>query len=640
MSLQIVQTPLKVVNQDIPENSKWSAGWHPVIWRFLRRDFEVKTISFDSTSPGGIAVVIDGDHTDEIEEQDMIYLNASDGNVEGSFEVYSVSYDIGADETTIFIDEEDIVTYADNGYLNLVDKREFYKLQIRITGYANGVAEVLNEENLGVFRPNTIGLTKCDIAEWLRQMLSPENDYNYVARTEGETSFGCRYDIEVRQYWKLDGVEVVSVWYDTNDLDGGDLDEHYISNSVRQIGQTFGQNMADFVMWATNPTYEHNKGMFLTMFETPTYFVGYPFSLGFIYDKKITDASQRLSIVEDRLDINGISVSDSDDLIDDTNETITHAAIKAVVDSEYASTVKKCLFYLKATEIVTGDDASATWQLRNTGTNSGIAAVDTTNGTTIGFADFNTDVLTTVADLIASINTNTPNGTPFTGQPFDNSIGYTASVVLPSGLNQAAILISAPTGGGAAYNSVNITLYFDAGTWTVTPSAGQLLSGGTDETQDDAEGLTTARVSEIKTIIVDQECYNNIIYLRWLNPLGYYDYWLFNSNYLVRDAITDEQTIEKYVEEIGDENSRKKTISKSAQEEISVRAEFLTKQQMEGLRYLLSSIHVQRYIPNDTGFTWMTVRVKQSVFDIEEAIENKGVLECIILPPEKYNQQQ
>lgn len=127
-----------------------------------------------------------------------------------------------------------------------------------------------------------------------------------------------------------------------------------------------------------------------------------------------------------------------------------------------------------------GDTAVAAWYLKNSGSNSAIQAVNLTTGKTIGYAQFDTDVITTVTNLIASINTNTPNGTPFNlTYPFDNSMGFVAYGIIAGMGYDAAIQIAAPV-GGTGYNGMSMSLYFDFGAWTVDPSANQSLSGGDD----------------------------------------------------------------------------------------------------------------------------------------------------------------
>jgi hypothetical protein len=85
----------------------------------------------------------------------------------------------------------------------------------------------------------------------------------------------------------------------------------YVTNSVKQIGEVYGQNMAEFVPYGQEDVL---KAKFLTKFDEPVYFDGYPFTLSFIYSELIIN--HELKLVEDRKNINAVHLSSNETQLD------------------------------------------------------------------------------------------------------------------------------------------------------------------------------------------------------------------------------------------------------------------------------------------------------------------------------------
>ncbi len=107
--------------------------------------------------------------------------------------------------------------------------------------------------------------------------------------------------------------------------------------------------------------------------------------------------------------------------------------------------------------------------------------IDFTNNVTIGFALWNTDLDTTMADLVTSLNTNTnPDpGNPIWGSipAFDNSLGYTCSW----DIGAQEFTVNTPPAVYATYNNTELFFAYQGGAGLVlSPSQSQLFSGGID----------------------------------------------------------------------------------------------------------------------------------------------------------------
>lgn len=106
-------------------------------------------------------------------------------------------------------------------------------------------------------------------------------------------------------------------------------------------------------------------------------------------------------------------------------------------------------------------------------------------------------------------------------------------------------------------------------------------------------------VSETKTITVKSDCASQSIYLGWLNHLGGFEYWKFTArkdyNYVVEKANTTEKNIyTNWPNSYGEfANSVKKQISRTSRKKVRVRSQYLTSEQLDGIKNLRFSPLVQ-----------------------------------------------
>ncbi|CAB4152260.1 hypothetical protein UFOVP606_1, partial [uncultured Caudovirales phage] len=111
------------------------------------------------------------------------------------------------------------------------------------------------------------------------------------------------FNIQYREMWT--GYE--GSW---SGISGNNL--FYFVNSAKQIQQIYGTNMADYVPFFSATSDAQAK--FMSDFEKPTYFKGFPFSLTFIYAETIAPFS--ISKFEELYNVNGDLVGASVYLLD------------------------------------------------------------------------------------------------------------------------------------------------------------------------------------------------------------------------------------------------------------------------------------------------------------------------------------
>ena len=99
-----------------------------------------------------------------------------------------------------------------------------------------------------------------------------QNDFLYNKINSKQFGEGSKFNIQIRENYN--GISGKYSSLSTNSA-------LFYSNSAKQIQEQYGYNMAEYV-----PTYDATrtvKAKFQSVFKRPTYFVGYPFSLNFLY---------------------------------------------------------------------------------------------------------------------------------------------------------------------------------------------------------------------------------------------------------------------------------------------------------------------------------------------------------------------
>lgn len=231
--------------------SKWQAVHHPIKWQLQRKDALVISTSsvlivslrfkleLSTTPPLGVVAGINIDFYDTlgVKRSGVILV------ISGNFLTVSNNYVLGV-----------IVEYVifPNLYKN-------YYIETSVV--ENGTTEI------GTLRtiPNSVGLAFVDVHRVLKTKALFDNNYNYTSLTAIDAGMSGKYKLKFREN------------YNFTQQPYGDLtDFRYWSNSAKQIRDLYGSNMAEYVGNLEIPC------KFLSVFERPTNFIGYPFSLSYI----------------------------------------------------------------------------------------------------------------------------------------------------------------------------------------------------------------------------------------------------------------------------------------------------------------------------------------------------------------------
>jgi hypothetical protein len=267
--------------------SKWQAVHHPIKWQLQRKDALVISTSsalivslkfkleLSTTPPLGVVAGINIDFYDTlgVKRSGVILV------ISGNFLIVSNNYVLGV-----------VVKYV-------IFPQLYKNYFIETSVLENGTTEI------GTLRtiPNSVGLAFVDVHRVLKTKALYENTYNYTSPSAIDVGLSGKYKLKFREN------------YNFTQQSYGDLtDFRYWSNSAKQIRDLYGSNMAEYVGNLEIPC------KFLSVFERPTNFIGYPFSLSYITSgdwtrelRRLENGSTRTAIALPSGYLNRLLVSDT-----------------------------------------------------------------------------------------------------------------------------------------------------------------------------------------------------------------------------------------------------------------------------------------------------------------------------------------
>ena len=94
-------------------------------------------------------------------------------------------------------------------------------------------------------------------------------------------------------------------------------------------------------------------------------------------------------------------------------------------------------------------------------------------------------------------------------------------------------------------------------------------------------------------------------YVRWVNALAGWDYWMFDCRYVKKRKIGSRKTVERYITDMAASSGNKQTIGLEVEEEVTVGASQITEEEYEVISALLYSTFVQWY--DESRGKWIDV---------------------------------
>lgn len=294
MSVVITSRPEKEINGNPLNISKWNAVHNPIKFGMKREDYQVTINVIGAIPDNDIFITITsglvGNVSDVLSIGDTIFLEVAGGS--GNMVITNVTNPSTISGTDELIG---LGTGGDSGYMNDLTRKS---LIIETSIYAQPTGVGPDEFIASVIhKPNDSGFIDVDVSMFLKSLVGYENDYDYSLINDKDISLGGKFNIGTRLIWLGDTSEPIV-------LDGVD---YYYTNSAKQIGDLYGSNMGEYVLFEQFTIGE--KAKFMTDFLIPTIFKNFPRSITFIQGLELTGINTTASIKYVDINIVGVGVS-------------------------------------------------------------------------------------------------------------------------------------------------------------------------------------------------------------------------------------------------------------------------------------------------------------------------------------------
>lgn len=147
-------------------------------------------------------------------------------------------------------------------------------------------------------------------------------------------------------------------------------------------------------------------------------------------------------------------------------------------------------------------------------------------------------------------------------------------------------------------------------------------------------------VTEIKTIDFEACIPENPFYIKWLNPLSEFDYWLFGTRQVLAYDIDDVDVFEPVVNYLQIANGLQQVTRKDAFEYITVGYEGLTQAKVDGIKHVLKSPLIYWIVgtPASNDYQEMIIGVKPGSYTCYDNGDGLHNMEITFIKPKLQTQ--
>ncbi len=265
----ITDFPTKLVNGSNTTPSRWSSVHQPIFFKGCRRDANVSQVQLLN---GVFRVLLP---------------TAPPAGLVAGMKCWLVSGQTNTEVTVIAVSGNQIAVsgnvapYSVGGYINYTDLRRNYytTLTVYVTTESNTYQRVGAQD----VRPAPNGVFDFDPHGYLLSYAELDDRFLYNAINKKQVKQGSRFVFTYTENW-TGSSNAESAKSSTNTF--------YWANGIKQLQQKYNFNLGAHVLFPTIDT-----ARFMSDFEKPTYFPGFPFSLSFIWSDRV--AGRQLQRVED-----------------------------------------------------------------------------------------------------------------------------------------------------------------------------------------------------------------------------------------------------------------------------------------------------------------------------------------------------
>ena len=237
--------------------SKWQAVHHPIIWTLQRKDRLVEEKSIDGA--GFVSLLLTTAPPAELQVGNKATYYNPNGTTIGSTFILAIS----GNRIRLQSIESGVV---EGGFVIFDDLYTNYYIETAVMH--NGITEI------GILKtiPLSNGQAILDVHNWL--MTKCDFPTNYP--TQLDALMSGKYKLKFRECYNFTRQPYSSL-----------TAFYYWTNSAKQVGDLYGSNMG---LYVTNQDIE---AKFLSVFNRPTNFIGFPFSLSFIWSELLSGKALR-----------------------------------------------------------------------------------------------------------------------------------------------------------------------------------------------------------------------------------------------------------------------------------------------------------------------------------------------------------
>lgn len=270
--------------------SRWSAAFNPIVFTYQRRDYYISD-TYASAYYQKTTFVVNGalnTGAATLAAKDWVYINTGDYD-----DVYQVdSVDIYSN--TITINTPYINPESKTGFVNINKFKPYYQVntQIEYEDQLTGKTKIITCTH----RPDNRGVTRADISSFLQSLLRAKDESDFTKINFRDSNLCASYKVKYAEIWQdpSTGSKAGEVYIDAGK-------PYYVLYSARQLGDTYGGNMAAYVPFKTVDG-ASRRARWVTDFAEPAYSPGYPFDIGFIYGEELAGLDVYVEITP--LDVN------------------------------------------------------------------------------------------------------------------------------------------------------------------------------------------------------------------------------------------------------------------------------------------------------------------------------------------------
>lgn len=333
--IAITSRPDRVNIHSASSVSRHVCSRHPILFEFARQDFPLQNVVNDN---GNAIIVIDASlpYVDLIEVGDTIYVSQFGKNG-------TVSFINAAGGSLYFFTDIPFSAFL-GGYV-VHTSRQAYRLSIDVV-IGNAAGATTETVTLEV-NTNPQGKARVDVSSVVNSFFAKKNLFKYNETNWRDNYVHGAFFLRYQEKWKDTTLTKITDSI-TVSLFGVNVTVnrfYFTVDAVKNLLDNYGQNLCDYVPF-NNTLLNDYPAKFLSDFSKPTYFVGYPFDLAFIYSSEVAYTS--ITKNEERYNGQGALIGGANYAIDSSRAGGVHRLMLA---GGYSSDTKEVQVYLKGNSI-------------------------------------------------------------------------------------------------------------------------------------------------------------------------------------------------------------------------------------------------------------------------------------------------